>query len=70
MPCIKEKRYRTDVQSPTVPNKVLRHMPIIPRVQRMFRCKSVAQLMDWHVKNRSKYGFMRILANSKAMKHT
>ena len=26
-PVCKEKRYRTDVQSPTVPNKVLRHMP-------------------------------------------
>ena len=54
----KEKRYRTDVQSPTIPNKVLRHMPIIPRIQRMFRCKSLAQLMDWHAKNRSKDGFM------------
>ena len=35
----------------------------------MFCCKSVAQLMDWHVKNRSKYGFMQIPADSKAMKH-
>ena len=25
--------------------------------------------MDWHAKNRSKYGFMRILADSKEMKH-
>ena len=54
-PVCKEKRYRTDLQGPTVPNKVLRHMPIIPRLQRMFRCKSLAQLMDWHAKNRSKY---------------
>lgn len=68
-PVCKEKRYRTDVQSPTVPNKVLRHMPIIPRIQRMFRCKSLAQLMDWHAKNRSKDGFMRIPADCKAMKH-
>ena len=44
-------------------------MPIIPRLQRMFHCKSLAQLMDWHVKNRSKDGFMRIPADSKAMKH-
>ena len=42
----KDKRYHTDLQSATVPNKVLRHMPIIPRPQRMFRCKSLAQLMD------------------------
>ena len=60
----KHKRYRTDLQSATVPNKVLRHMPIIPRLQRMFRCKSLAQLMDWHAKNRSKDGFMRILTDS------
>jgi hypothetical protein len=25
--------------------------------------------MDWHAKNISKYGFMRILEDSKAMKH-
>ena len=68
-PVCKEKRYRTDVQSPTIPNKVLCHMPIIPRIQRMFRCKSLAQLMDWHAKNRSKDGFMRIPADCKAMKH-
>ena len=32
-PICKEKRYRTDVQGPIVPNRVLRHMPIIPRLQ-------------------------------------
>ena len=58
VPICKHKRYRIDIQSATVPNKVLRHMPIIPRLQRMFRCKLLAQLMDWHAKNRSKYGFM------------
>ena len=45
-PISKEKRFHTDVQGPIVPNKVLRHMSIIPRLQRMFRCKSLAQLMD------------------------
>ena len=54
-PICKEKRYHIDVQGPTVPNKVLRHMPIIPRLKRMFCCKSLAQLMDWHAKNRSKW---------------
>ena len=57
-PICKNKRYRTDLQSATVPSKVLRHMPIIPRLQRIFRCKSLAQLMDWHAKNRSKDRFM------------
>ena len=65
----KENIYRTDVQGHTIPKKVLRHMPIIPRLQRMFHCKSLAQLKDWHAKNMSKDGFMRILADSKAMKH-
>ena len=54
----KENRYSTDVQGPTVPKMVLRHMPIIPRLQRMFCCKSPAQLMDLHAKNMSKDGFM------------
>ena len=44
-------------------------MPIILRLQQIFRCKSLAQLMDWHAKNRSKDGFMQISADSKAMKH-
>ena len=44
-------------------------MPIIPRLQWMFCCKSLSQLMDWHAKNRSKHGFMWILDNSKALKH-
>lgn len=44
-------------------------MPIIPRLQRTFHCKSLAQLMDWNAKNKSKDGFMRILVDSKAMKH-
>jgi hypothetical protein len=68
-PVCKEKRYCTDVQGLTIPKKVLRHMPIICRLQRMFRCNSLAQLMDWHAKKRSKYGFMRISTDSKAMKH-
>ena len=35
----------------------------------MFRCKSLAQLMGFHAENKSKDGFMRIPADSKAMKH-
>ena len=32
-PVFKEKRHHTDVQGPTIPDKILRHMPIIPRLQ-------------------------------------
>jgi hypothetical protein len=35
-PVCKEKRYRTYVQGPTIPKKVLRHMPIIHRLQLIF----------------------------------
>ena len=68
-PICKEKRYHTYTQGPTVPTKVLRHMPIIPRLQGMFHCKSIAQLMGCYAKNMSKYGFMRILDDSKELKH-
>ena len=65
----KENKYRTNVQCPIVPKKVLSHMPIIPRLQWVFCCKSLSQLMDWHANNRSKDWFMWILADSKALKH-
>ena len=32
-PIYKEKRHCTNVQGPIVPNKILHHMPIIPRLQ-------------------------------------
>jgi hypothetical protein len=66
----KEKRYRTDVQGPIVPKKVLRHMPVIPRLQQIFNCMSLAQLMDMYAKNMIKNGFTQIPSDSKVMKHT
>ena len=30
------------------PDKILRHMPIIPRIQRLFGCKQLAELQRWH----------------------
>jgi hypothetical protein len=36
-----------------VPHKVLHYIPIIPRLQRLFRCKNIAQVMDYHAWNRS-----------------
>ena len=32
-PICKDKRYHTNVQGPTIPKKVLCHMPVIPRLQ-------------------------------------
>jgi len=50
--------------SEIVPKKVLRYFPIIPRLQRLFRCLEVAQLMKWHVNNKSNDGYMRSVADS------
>jgi hypothetical protein len=35
------------------PVKVLRHFPIIPRLQRLFRSPTISRLMLWHSENRS-----------------
>jgi hypothetical protein len=53
-------RYRTDQVTKRVPRKVLRHIPIIPRLQRLFRCESIAQFMDYHARNRSEDGVLRM----------
>ena len=46
-------RYQSDRLTKKVPRKVLRHIPIIPRLQQLFRCNSLAQFMDYHARNRS-----------------
>jgi hypothetical protein len=48
----------------SVPAKVLRHFPIIPRVKRMFSIKEIAELFSWHHFNKSKDGLMKHLADS------
>jgi hypothetical protein len=45
-------RYR-DEERKLFPLKVLRHFPIIPRLQRMFRSPCLSKLMLWHSENRS-----------------
>jgi hypothetical protein len=51
-------RYQTDQVTKRVPRKVLRHIPIIPRLQRLFKCESIAQFMDYHACNRSEDGVL------------
>ena len=41
-------RYHTYQQTKKVPRKVLRYIPIIPRLQRLFRCKNISQFMDYY----------------------
>lgn len=55
------------------PVKVLRHFPIIPRLQRFFRSPRIAELMIWHAENKSdKEGgdqLVRHPCDSKAWRH-
>jgi hypothetical protein len=57
-------RYRTDQVTNMVPQKVLRHIPIIPSLQRLFRCESIAPFMDYPTKNRSGDGVFRMPADA------
>ena len=45
-------RYWTDQVTKNVPHKVLRYIPIIPHLQRLFRCKNIAQFMDYPTRNK------------------
>lgn len=66
----KEPRYKEgNVTSSTIPRKVLRHFPIIPRIQHMFKSKSFAELITWHARSRSSDGIMRVPADSPAWQH-
>jgi hypothetical protein len=61
-------RYRTDEVTKRVPRKVLRHIPIIPRLQRLFKCESIAQFMDYHSCNRSGDGVLRMPSDASAFR--
>lgn len=49
--------------------KVLCHIPIIPRLQRMFRTLEMLELMLWHSQNGSQDGLVRHPCDSKGWKH-
>ena len=68
-PICGESRYRHDVKGTDVPRKVLMHFPLIPRIQLMFRCKSIAPLMSWHASHRSHDGKWRIPTDAPAWRH-
>jgi len=51
------------------PVKILRHFPIIPRFQRMFRMFTMLFSMLWHAQNNSPDGLIRHPCDSKAWKH-
>ena len=46
------RRNRTNQVTKKVPRKVLCYIPIVPCLQLLFKCKNIAQFMDYHAHNR------------------
>jgi hypothetical protein len=61
-------RYRTNQVTKRVSQKVLRHIPIIPRFQQLFKCESIAQFMDYYACNRSGDGVLRMPVDGSAFR--
>lgn len=61
-------RYCQDQLYKIVPYKVLRHIPLKPRLERMFKCKELVKDMDHHGQARSQDGVMRMVVDSKYWK--
>ena len=51
-----------------IPKKILRHFPIIPRLQRLFMCSKTSSSMRWHEEERTKDGKLRHPADAEAWK--
>ena len=64
-----EARYKEGMQINRDPRKWLRHSPVIPRIQHMFRSKGTSKLLTWHATSRSHDWIMRVPADSPAWKH-
>jgi hypothetical protein len=71
-PKCEKPRYK-DQDRKKFPVKVLRHFPIIPRLQRMFRSPAISQLLLWHSENMSDGeggdNMVRHPCDSKAWRH-
>jgi hypothetical protein len=62
-------RYQTDQVTKKVSRQVLCYIPIIPRLQRLFRCQSIAQFMDYHVHHRSEDGVLQMVVDGFAFRN-
>ena len=49
----KEERYEPGLKSNSSPRNVLRHIPPIPQLLRMYISGDVAELMQWHAQNKN-----------------
>lgn len=53
----------------SIPAKVIRHFPLIPRLKRMWRSTEIAGMLTGHTKHVSDDGIMRSVVDSPAWKH-
>ena len=72
-PKCKASRWKTNVHTGEtkkgVPQKVLRHFPVIPRLKRMFRSEEMAKDLRWHFTNKSSDGKLRHPVDSVTWDH-
>jgi hypothetical protein len=67
--CPKCGRARWAEGSNSIPVKVIRHFPLIPRLKRMFRSSEIAVMLRGWTKHVSDDGVMRSVVDSPAWKH-
>lgn len=63
-PICGKSRWQANKKKKSVPNKIVRYFPIIPRLQRLFMSKQVAEDMKWHKNKRIDDGVLRHPADS------
>ena len=67
--CDRYQEYKNKNKEHGPPHKILRHMPIIPRIQRIFSCKQLTELKRWYASHKSDPRVMKIPTDLIAMKH-
>ena len=50
-----------------VPQKILRHFPLVPKLKRIFRSAVQASMMTWHARRRVEDGMVRHISQSRHM---
>jgi hypothetical protein len=61
--------FRFIPRSTTIPARVLRHFPLIPRLKRMYRSPAISELLKWHQRNPSEPDLMRSVVDSPEWAH-
>lgn len=61
-----DNQHEENIKAHKVSAKILRHFPLIPRLQRLFMCSKTASSTRWHEEERSKDGKLRHPADGEA----